>query len=261
MISVKSSRLKLEALKPKDKTMNSQLNNSKYLTKARIRFSLLALCLLLLSACATTQKVAIQQTDVNCAFLANECALLTPGGEGQVGLRYINPAAQWTQYNKIMIDPVTFWSGSSTRVSPADQQTLVNYLSQQLTLHLGQKFVIVQQPGPGIMKLDAALVDMSSATPMLRTISMMVPQARLLSSLKYLATGSFPFVGGAQAELKITDSVSGEVLGLFVDRRIGGGAVTNAFQWRWGDAENAVNHWAELAATRLSSWTSGTAPQ
>ena len=50
------------------------------------------------------------------------------------------------------------------------------------------------------MKLDVAIVDASSATPVLRSISMIVPQARLLSSLKYLATGSFPFVGGAQAE-------------------------------------------------------------
>jgi len=241
--------------------MNTPLNNSKYPTKARIRLPLLGLCLLLLSACATTQKVAIDQTDLNCAFLANDCALLTVGGKNQVGLRYLNPTAQWTQYNKVMIDPVTFWSGSSTRVSPSDQQTLVNYLSQQLHTQLGQKFEIVYQPGPGVMKLDVALVDMSSATPMLRTITMIVPQARVLSSLKYLATGSFPFVGGAQAELKITDSVSGQVLGLFVDKRIGGGAISNAFQWRWGDAENAVNHWAELAATRLSSWTSGTAPQ
>ena len=239
--------------------MNTPLNNSKYPTKARIRLPLLGLCLLLLSACATTQKVAIDQSDLNCAFLANDCALLTVGGKNQVGLRYLNPAAQWTQYNKVMIDPVTFWSGSSTRVSPSDQQTLVNYLSQQLHTQLGQKFEIVYQPGPGVMKLDVALVDMSSATPMLRTITMIVPQARVLSSLKYLATGSFPFVGGAQAELKITDSVSGQVLGLFVDKRIGGGAISNAFQWRWGDAENAVNHWAELATSRLYSWTSGTA--
>lgn len=236
--------------------MSIKLDNSKSRTKI---FPLLCLCLLLLSACATTQKVAINQTDVNCVFLANDCALLTPGGEGQVGLRYLNPAAQWTQYNKVMIDPVTFWSGSTTRVSPSDQQTLVNYLHQQLNTQLGQKFDIVHQPGPGVMKLDVALVDMSSATPVLRTITMIVPQARALSSLRYLATGSFPFVGGAQAELKISDSVSGEVLGLFVDRRIGGGAISNAFQWRWGDAENAVNHWAEKASNRLYSWTSGAA--
>jgi hypothetical protein len=214
---------------------------------------------LLLSACSTTQKVAINQADVNCAFLANECALLGPGVEVQAGLRYLNPAAQWTQYNKVMIVPVTFWSGSYTRFSPSNQQTLVNYLFQQLNTQHGQKFEIVYQPGPGVMKLDTALVDMSSATPVLRTITMIVPQARALSSLRFLATGLFPFVGGAQAELKITDSVSGDVLGLFVDRRIGGGAISNAFQWRWGDAENAVNHWAELATTRLYSWTSGTA--
>ena len=241
--------------------MNTPLKHSEYQTKAWTRFPILGLCLLLLSACATTQKVAINQADINCAFLANDCSLLTPGGEGQASLRYLNPAAQWTQYNKVMIHPVTFWSGSSTKVSPSDQQTLVNYLSQQLNTQLGQKFEIVNQPGPGVMKLDVALVDLSSSTPVLRSISMIVPQARVLSSLKYLATGSFPFVGGAQAELKISDSVSGDVLGLFVDKRIGGGAFTNAFQWRWGDAENAVNHWAEMATNRLYSWTSGKAPQ
>lgn len=236
--------------------MNNTPDNSKYRTKA---LPLWCLCLLLLSACATTQKVAINQADINCVFLANDCSLLTPGGEGQAGLRYLNPAAQWTRYNKIMLNPVTFWSGSNTRVSPSDQQILVNYLYQQLNTQLGQKFEMVNQPGPGVLKLDAALVDMSSATPVLRSITMIVPQARALSSLRYLATGTFPFVGGAQAELKITDSLSGQVLGLFVDRRIGGGAISNAFQWRWGDAENAVNHWAETATNRLYSWTSGTA--
>ena len=241
--------------------MNIKLNNSTYRTKAWVGLPLLGLCLLLLSACSTTQKVAINQADLNCAFLANDCSLLTPGGEGQNGLRWLNPAAQWTQYNKIMIDPVTFWGGSTTSISASDQQMLVNYFNQQLNKELGQKFQIVNEPGPGVMKLDVAIVDASSATPVLRSISMIVPQARVLSSLKYLATGTFPFVGAAQAEAKVTDSVSGQVLGLFVDKRVGGGSFTTGFQWQWGDAENAINHWAELAANKLSAWTSGTAPQ
>ena len=241
--------------------MNIKLNNSTYRTKAWVGLPLLGLCLLLLSACSTTQKVAINQADLNCAFLANDCSLLTPGGEGQNGLRWLNPAAQWTKYNKIMIDPVTFWGGSTTSISASDQQMLVNYFNQQLNKELGQKFQIVTEPGPGVMKLSVAIVDASSATPVLRSISMIVPQARVLSSLKYLATGTFPFVGAAQAEAKVTDSVSGQVLGLFVDKRVGGGSFTTGFQWQWGDAENAINHWAELAANKLSAWTSGTAPQ
>ena len=241
--------------------MNIKLHNSEYQTKPSTGLPLLALCLVLLSACTTTQKVGVNQADLNCAFLANDCSLLTIGGKDQTGLRYLNPAAQWTQYNKVLIDPVTFWGGASTQISDSDQQMLVNYFSQQLNKELGQKFQIVTQSGPGVMKLDFAIVDAEAATPVLRTISMLVPQAHMLANLKYLATGTMPFVGAAQAEAKITDSVSGQVLGLFVDKRIGGGSFTTGFQWQWGDAENVVNHWAELTANKLSAWTSGTAPQ
>jgi hypothetical protein len=241
--------------------MNTQLKHSEHQTKHWTGLPLLVLCLVLLSACSTTQKVAVNQAAVNCAFLSNDCSLLTTGGKNQAGLIYTNPAAQWSQYNKVMIHPVTFWGDNSTQVSASDQHMLVNYFSQQLNKYLGQKFQIVTQPGPGVMTVDVAIVDAEAATPVLRSISMIVPQAHMLANLKYLATGTFPFVGGAQAEAKVTDSVSGQVLALAVDRRIGGGSFTTGFQWQWGDAENAVNHWAELAANRLSSWTSGTAPQ
>jgi hypothetical protein len=89
---------------------------------------------------------------------------------------------------------------------------LVNYFSQQLKEKLGQKFEIVSQPGPGVMKLHVALIDAEAATPVLRSISMIVPQAHMLSNLKYLATGTMPCVGAAQAEAKITDSVTGQTL-------------------------------------------------
>jgi len=89
-------------------------------------------------------------------------------------------------------------------------------------------------------------------------VTMIVPQAHLLSNLKYLATGTFPFVGGAQAEVKITDSVTGKVLAEGVDKRLGGGSFTTGFQWQWGDAENAINTWSELLTKRLAAWTSGT---
>jgi hypothetical protein len=81
----------------------------------------------------------------------------------------------------------------------------------------------------------------------------------MLSNLKYLASGTFPFVGGAQAEAKITDSVSGDLLAAAADKRIGGGSFTTGFQWQWGDAENAIDKWCEMFAERLSSWTTGAA--
>jgi len=219
----------------------------------------MASALLLLSACATTQKATLDRAALNCGLLGDVCGKLTPGGQDQASLRYVSPSARWTDYNKVMIEPVTFWGGDTTSVSAADQQMLVNYFSQQLKLQLGKKFQVVDQAGPGVMKLAVAMTDAKTATPALRSISMIVPQVHLLAGLKYLATGTFPFVGGAQVEGKITDSVSGDLLAAVADKRIGGGSMAAGFQWKWGDAENVIDKWCERTAERLSSWTTGTA--
>ena len=217
----------------------------------------LGLGTLLLSACTAVQKAPINQAENHRGLIGKYCDKLTPGGEGQMGLRYVRPDVNWTQYNKIIIAPVTYWGSEEAKISQSDRQTLVNYFQQSLKDNLGKKFQVVEEPGPGVMTLTVALTDADSATPLLRSISMIVPQARLLSSVTYLASGSFPFVGGAQVEAKLEDSVSGQVLAAIVDKRLGAGSASAGFQWRWGDVQSAMDFWSETAATRLSNWTSG----
>ena len=228
------------------------------ITSRPATLSLLTAVLLTSAGCTVTEKVKLDQTSVNCGLLGSDCGRLTPtNSSDKVGLRYVSPNAQWAQYNKVMIDPVTFWGGDTTKVSASDQQTLVNYFNQQLREKVGKKMQVVDQAGPGVLKLQVAMTDADTATPVLRSVSMIVPQAHMLANLKYLATGTFPFVGSAQAEAKITDAVNGNVLAEVVDKRIGGGSFTTGFQWKLGDAENAIDKWCEIAADRLSGWTSG----
>lgn len=217
----------------------------------------LALLAATVTACTTTQQVAVKPSDLKCAFLGSDCARLSPGGPGQAALRYVNPDARWTQYRSILLDPVTFWGGDTTKVSVADQKTLADYFSHVLREELGKKFQLVEHAGPGAMRVQVALTDAEAATPGLRTISTVVPQARLLNTLKYAATGTYAFVGGAQVEAKVTDAVSGQLLAAVADRRVGGSSVEAAAQWQWGDAENAMKAWATDAADRLAAWTAG----
>ena len=219
--------------------------------------------------CATTQQVKVSDQSY-CPFLGNGlCAKMTPadtpgalseaaitGGSGteRVALRYINPNAQWTRYKKVMVAPVTFWAGDETKVSAADQQALTSYTYKALHDALAPKFQVVDQAGPDVMIVHVAIEDATTATPVLRTISMVVPQARGLATLKYIATGTYAFVGGAQGEAKVVDSTTGEVLAAGVDKRVGGGSIATAAQWQWGDAENAISAWAQLIANRLSLW-------
>jgi len=172
-------------------------------------------------------------------------------------LRYIAPNVQWTQYTKVMVSPVTAWGGDTTKLSPADTQMLTNYLYNALLKAYETKFPVVNEPGPGVVRVSAAIVDANAATPGLRSVSMIVPQARVLGMLKLAATGTYPFVGAAQGELMLTDPVSGKVLAAAVDRRVGGGSIETAAQWQWGDAENAMDKWAELAVNRLVWLQSG----
>ncbi|MGB6553659.1 MAG: DUF3313 family protein [Candidatus Binataceae bacterium] len=190
-------------------------------------------------------------------FLGNDYSLLTPPAEGsdqKAMLRYVNPSANWGSYNKIMIAPVTFWANDDSKVSAADQQALCDYAYNVFVKDLEKNFVIVDQPGPGVLKLSAALTDATSAVPVLRSVSVVVPQARALSLIKMAATGTYAFVGSAQGALKLNDSTSGQLLAAAVDKRVGGTSVTNVVVFQWGDAEHAIDYWAELTDQRLVSF-------
>ena len=230
-----------------------------------------------IAGCSTTQQVKVSaKPETYCPFLGNYiCANLTAtevpgrfsgaaagvGAEPVMGLRYINPNARWTQYTKVIIAPVSFWAGDDTTVSHADQVAVTGYFTNALHDALSQKFQVVDQPGPGVMEVQVAIDEIGKATPVLRTVSMVIPQARALATLKYVATGTYAFVGSAQAEGRVIDSVTGHVLAAGVDKRVGGGSIKTAAQWQMGDAENAMTAWSQQLANRLSSWTSGTPPQ
>lgn len=216
-----------------------------------------ALVVMLAAGCATTEQVAVKDQPAVCGFLGDVCHQLKPGQEGEAGLRWVNPKAQLTTYNKVMVNMVGFFGSDASKVSPKDQQTVTDSFAKALTDELSKKYQVVDQGGPGVLKLQVAILDAEAATPGMRSITMVVPQMRLLTTGASVATGKYPFAGGAEAAAKLTDSVTGEVLAAGVDRRVGGGSIKTAAQWEWGDAENAMKAWAAMITTNMYAYTSG----
>jgi len=225
-------------------------------------FVLIVICGLLFFTwgCSATQKAAIKDHSAICHFVGSSCSKLKPGGQGHYSLRYVNSEANWRQYKKVLIDPFVYLGSNQTKLSLVDQQTLVDFAGAVSQEQLAKRFEIVHRPGPGVMRIQVVIMDAEEATPVLRTITMSVPQARVLASLEYLSTGTYPFVGGAQFAVKVTDSMTGELLAAIADREIGGGSLKDAAQWKWGDAENAITLSAEKMAEKLYGWTKGTEP-
>ncbi len=215
----------------------------------------------LASGCSTTVQstpVAAQAVESGAplpsavtGFLGPDAARLAPGPEGGAALAWINPNAQWANYTKIQLMPVEFWAAADSKVPAADQATLTEYFYNQLQTNLSKSFTLVDQPGPGVMTLRVALMDATTAVPGLRTISVIVPQARVLNLAQSMVTDSYAFVGSAEAEMKVTDSVTGQLLAEAVDQRAGGMGIKSAASFQWGDAQNAMDYWAQKIPNRI----------
>lgn len=223
---------------------------------------LAAALVIALGGCAVTEQESPDRIDVGAGsgFL-KDYSQLQPGKKGQALLVYFNPSADWSRYNKILIEPVTVGLGPSHALSEQDQQMLSSYYYHALETSLSKNFTLATQPGPDVMTVRAALTDATTATPVLRTISVVIPQARLLSAVKNMATGSYAFVGSAQSEGEVLDSVTGARLAAAVDRRSGGTSVKNADVWQWGDAEKAMDYWAQRTDQRLVELAQGAGTQ
>jgi hypothetical protein len=234
---------------------------------AMMRKALAALFMIALTGCSVTEKETPTPPDSSGSTTGRSGFLsqatydkLQPGTKDQVGLVYVNPNVNWAQFSKVYIAPVTIGLASNDQVSEQDQQMLASYYYHALEANLSKYFTVVNQPGPGVMAVRMALTDATTATPVLRTISVVIPQARILNAVGNMATGSYAFVGSAQSEGEVTDSLTHEVLAAGIDKRSGGMSIKNADVWQWGDAENAMDFWAQRIATRLNELHTGAAP-
>ncbi|BFG77392.1 hypothetical protein PTKU46_54250 [Paraburkholderia terrae] len=215
-----------------------------------------------LVACAVTNEQPLSDVDktLKSGFLTNP-SLLQPGTEGQARLRYVNPNVNWSSYTGIFLEPVVFINDATKPVDAREQQILTSYFYTKLKTSLSSVLPIVELQGQHVLVVRAALTNVTSGTPGLRTISVIIPQARLLNMVQSLGTGTYAFTGSAQGEGEITDGETGQVIAEAVDGRAGGMSLENAGAGKWGDADHVMDYWADLTAKHIKQFRSGAPAQ
>jgi len=179
------------------------------------------------------------------------------GVEDQAVLLYKNPAADWRKYKKIQLDPVTIWMNQKDSqlrdVSTEDLLRLAALLWSKVDEQLRKDYEMTSQPGPEVMHLQGAITEAGESSMVMDTITSVIPQTRLLTGAKGMATGVSGFTGSASVEGKITDSETGTILFEGVDRR-GGTKSLSGVTNSWNDVEEAYRFWAEKLRYRLCQW-------
>jgi Protein of unknown function (DUF3313) len=210
----------------------------------------IVLMVLVLGGCFTTQPVG----DVTASGFLEDYSQLKPGERGQAALIYLNPNANLGRYDKFMIDDVAIWYSEeeSLRDLPEDDLKQLSLLLKVRVIEAlkNEGLSRVKEPGPGAMRIRAAITDAKKSKPILDTVTTVLPQSRVVSAAKRLAFGTHSFVGRAGIEGELLDSQTGERLGAMVDRR-GGGKTLQGSLHSWDDVEQAFKFWADRLAYRL----------
>lgn len=188
------------------------------------------------TACASFSKQS--------GFLGGYYKDLQPGPEGGAKQRWLKPGVDFSKYDKVMLDSVRFYLAADSEdlgIDPEQMKELADAFNKELVNALKDKYPIVAEPGPDVVRIRVALTGIKQSRPVLSGISSVTPPGIVISTVKKLSTGSWAGSGATRAELMAIDTMSDEVIAVGVDEQSAG--FTERFS-KYGSAEEAFKFWA-----------------
>lgn len=215
---------------------------------------LVSLCVmvLIIVGCATTEQAPNAQMS---GFLGDYTQFHRgKGGQAEYVYRDIN--VDFSKYQKVILEPVQLWAAENSEsalnsLSKEDQQLIVDYLYVSLSDAFKRDYVIVNEPGPDVMKVRCAITEAKATSPVKEILSTVTPYGLGISYAKHFMLGTHSGVGVVSVEGELLDSVTGQRLAAVVDRRAGTKSLADKYT-RWGDVQDAFSFWARRMQTNLA---------
>ncbi|MCJ7600792.1 MAG: DUF3313 domain-containing protein [Desulfobulbaceae bacterium] len=206
----------------------------------------LLLITLFLAGCAASGMKDVKQS----GFLG-DYSQLKPGADDRAALVYMKPGVDFKKYDSVMFERVTVYlspEAESQAIDPTMMKELTDYYQTALINAVKDGYKVVDQPGPGVLRVKVAITDMKPSNPTANTMSSIIPVGMVVSAATKATTGDNLGTGEAATEMEFLDALSGERLAAAVDRRQGG---KMAFRGKWEDTKQAFDFWSKRFRERL----------
>lgn len=154
---------------------------------------------------------------------------------------------------------MTIWTAGDSdlrSVPEEERQLLADYLDESLRHSLAQDYRLVDRAEPNTLVLRVAITDAKGAYAVANTVSNVVPQLRMLTTVGGVATDTQTLVGRVGVEAEMLDAMTNERLAAAVDRRAGAKALRGGVS-TWADVQNAFDYWSGRLRTRLAELRRG----
>ncbi len=184
----------------------------------------------------------------------DDYSLLGAGGTGELTLVYRNPDVDWHSYDQVLLEPVAIWRSGKKSLDPvpeADLLRLASDFNAAVRARLGEGYRVVDQPGPGVMRIRLAITDARATDPILDVLT--APGSGAMphpSGAGPLDPETKRFLAGASIEGEIRDAQSGTLLAQGIDRPRHAASIET-----WADLDHALAFWADRTCKRLEART------
>ena len=176
-----------------------------------------------------------------------------PGPKGGADLRYIREGVDFNAYDKVMLDRAVFHFSDDKKkkhIKPDELSELSDAFHKAMTDALAGAYPLVDKPGPDVLRMRVAVIDVAPGKPVLNTMASLLLVPLVISNIRKLITGKYPYVGQASLEAELLDSQTNERVAAVIDRRAGARHNVLEGMHRWGHAKDAFELWAK----RLRLW-------
>jgi len=214
--------------------------------KRQILWAMMILAIFILAGCAASGMKTVKKS----GFL-QDYSQLKPGGDDQAALVYIKPGINLKPYTKLMFERVRVLLSDKAdyqALDPVLLKELTDYYQNAIFNAVKGGYEIVDQPGPGVLRVRVAITQLQPSNPVANTMSTIIPVGMVVAGATKATTDENLGTGEAGTEFEMLDSVTGERLAAAVDRRQGG---KMAFRGKWDDTKAAFDFWAKRFRERL----------
>nr|WP_172694563.1 DUF3313 domain-containing protein [Rhizobium rhizogenes]QCL10721.1 hypothetical protein pOC-C5.8_545 [Rhizobium rhizogenes] len=140
---------------------------------------------------------------------------------GRIPYRY-NSGANWRQYDKVIIDPVTVYRGQDNqfgKVGEQDKTALASYMQSQFTQKLRTRFSVVNSPAPGTLRVHLTLTGAKTTTPVLGPFSHLDVGGGVYNVVQAARDKEGSMTGSVAYAVEIYDATTNTLLSAYVSKQ------------------------------------------
>jgi hypothetical protein len=187
-------------------------------------------------------------------FLGNYTGL-RPAPDDSGAWSYRKPDVNFKGYTKIILDPLVIWPNQHSAYGGLDALTawqLALAFHDRMSQAMAGGYRIVPEPGPGVLRLRAALTEVMLQRPALASPGPLLPLANdIVLQASEKISGMNALEGEATIEAELLDAENHERLAAYVEKRVSSKVLLTHDKDSLGPVLEIFDYWAKKLRQRL----------